>query len=99
MVCHPVEGLDVECVIKTVTKAGIHAEVTDIDGNSPITIFIARDHHFNNKTFSNIKENDTIKATIIGIRFELNDPYICAIGTLFNNNNNNKTYKIHHEIE
>ena len=98
MVCHPVEGLDVECVIKTVTKAGIHAEVTDIDGNSPITIFIARDHHFNNKTFSNIKENDTIKATIIGIRFELNDPYICAIGTLFNNNNN-KTYKIHHEIE
>tara|TARA_B110000285_G_scaffold203106_1_gene238939 strand:+ start:172 stop:720 length:549 start_codon:yes stop_codon:yes gene_type:complete len=86
MVCHPVEGLDIECIIKTITKAGIHAEVNDIDGNSPITIFIARDHHFNNKSFSNIKENDTIKATIIGIRFELNDPYICAIGTLFKNN-------------
>jgi single stranded DNA-binding protein len=29
MVCHPVEGMLIECDTKTITKAGIHAEVTD----------------------------------------------------------------------
>ena len=29
MVCYPVEGMIVDCNVKTVTKAGIHAEVID----------------------------------------------------------------------
>ena len=33
MVCYPVEGMLMECNAKTITKAGIHAEVTDEDGN------------------------------------------------------------------
>ena len=82
MVCYPVEGMVIDCNVKTITKAGIHAEVIDNEGNIPITIFIARDHHFTDKTFTNITENNKITTKIIGIRFELNDPYICAIGTL-----------------
>ena len=74
--------MKMECKVKTITKAGIHAQVVDNDGNTPITMFIARDHHFNDKMFENIKENSTINAEVIGIRFELHDPYICAIGTL-----------------
>ena len=31
MVCHPVEGMLIECQTKTITKAGIHAEVIDTD--------------------------------------------------------------------
>lgn len=85
MVCYPVEGMIVDCNVKTVTKAGIHAEVIDNEGNMPITIFIARDHHFTDKTFANITENSKITTKIIGIRFELNDTYICAIGTLNEN--------------
>ena len=82
MICYPVEGMVIECNVKTITKAGIHAEVVDNEGNMPITIFIARDHHFTDKAFANIAENSKITTKIIGIRFELNDPYICAIGTL-----------------
>jgi len=82
MICHPVEGMLIECDTKTITKAGIHAEVIDKDGTVPVTIFIARDHHFNDKYFNNVKENMKIKIQVIGIRYELNDPYICVIGKL-----------------
>ena len=88
LVCYPVEGMKIECKVKTITKAGIHAEIVDTDGNTPITMFIARDHHFTEKTFENIKENSKINTEVVGIRFELNDPYICAIGILDYNDNN-----------
>jgi hypothetical protein len=82
MVCHPVEGMLVECTTKTITKAGIHAEVVDEDGSVPVTVFIARDHHFTDKNFANVVENDKLVANVIGVRFELNDPYICVIAKL-----------------
>ena len=82
MVCHPVEDMVIDCKVKTLTKAGIHGEVLDNEGNMPVTVFIARDHHFTNKQFGAVEENSVITTKIIGIRFELNDPYICAIGTL-----------------
>jgi DNA-directed RNA polymerase subunit E'/Rpb7 len=93
LVCYPVEGMKIDCKVKTITKAGIHAQVIDADGNTPITMFIARDHHFTDKMFENIKENSQIKTEVVGIRFELNDPYICAIGTLDNNNGNENKVK------
>ena len=82
MVCYPVEGMHVECQTKTITKAGIHAEVVDETGIVPITVFIARDHHFVDKYFATIGENTQILVKVIGVRFELNDPYICVIGKL-----------------
>ena len=82
MICYPVEGMEIECTCKTLTKAGIHAEVVDQAGNIPITIFISRDHHMNHHEFGLVKEEGRLLVKIIGIRFELNDPYICAIGRL-----------------
>jgi DNA-directed RNA polymerase subunit E'/Rpb7 len=82
MVCYPVEGMVVDCTVKTITKAGIHAEVVVDDKFIPLTIFIARDHNYTNKYFSQITENMNVQVKIIGIRFELNDAYICAIATL-----------------
>jgi DNA-directed RNA polymerase subunit E'/Rpb7 len=82
MVCHPVDGMVVQAVCKTVTKAGIHTEVIDKNGNVPITVFIARDHHINNHKFEKVVENAKLEVSIIGIRFELNDSNICAIGKL-----------------
>uniref|UniRef100_A0A6C0D7E0 S1 motif domain-containing protein n=1 Tax=viral metagenome TaxID=1070528 RepID=A0A6C0D7E0_9ZZZZ len=82
MVCHPVEGMLIECKSKTITKAGIHAEVVDETGIVPVTVFIARDHNYNDVTFNNVKENETILVRVIGTRFELNDSYICVIGKL-----------------
>jgi DNA-directed RNA polymerase subunit E'/Rpb7 len=82
MVCHPVDGMLVEAICKTVTKAGIHTEVIDKNGNVPITVFIARDHHINNHKFEKVVDNAKLLVSVIGIRFELNDANICAIGKL-----------------
>jgi DNA-directed RNA polymerase subunit E'/Rpb7 len=82
MICHPVEGMLIECKAKTITKAGIHAEVVDVDGVMPVTVFVARDHNYNDIHFNNVKENAEILVRVLGIRFELNDPYICVIAKL-----------------
>jgi DNA-directed RNA polymerase subunit E'/Rpb7 len=82
MVCYPVEGQLVECKTKAITKAGIHAEVIDSDGNVPIVIFVARDYHFTNKEFADVKEGDKLLVSIIGISYNLNDDYITATASL-----------------
>jgi DNA-directed RNA polymerase subunit E'/Rpb7 len=85
MICHPVEGMLIECTVKTITKAGIHAEVAETDGIVPLTIFVARDHQYNDRLFGAAKENTKVTVRVIGIRFELNDPYICVIAKLVDN--------------
>jgi DNA-directed RNA polymerase subunit E'/Rpb7 len=82
MVCNPVEGMLIKAKCKTVTKAGIHAEVLDENGNMPVTAFIARDHHINNHLFNTVEEDMNIVVKVIGTRYELNDPYICVIAKL-----------------
>jgi DNA-directed RNA polymerase subunit E'/Rpb7 len=85
MICLPVEGMLIECTSKTITKAGIHAQVIDEDGNMPVTVFVARDHHHIDDRFLSVKENTKITVRVIGIRFELNDKCICAIANLADN--------------
>lgn len=90
MVCYPMEGMLIECQSKTITKAGIHAEVMDTDGTVPVIAFIARDHHYKERDFSNVKENMKITMRVIGVRFELNDPYISVIGKLVDSSETTK---------
>jgi len=80
-VCFPIEGMNIQCVAKNITKAGIRAE-SGSDIPSPIIVFLAKDHHYNNNQFADIKEGDTINVRVIGQRFELNDKYISIIGEL-----------------
>ena len=86
MICYPVEGHNISCISKTITKAGIHCIVKDEDNNEPINIFIARDHHMDVDTYNKVREGDVMRVQIVGVRFELNDPYICVIGELLNTN-------------
>ena len=82
-ICLPVEGMLMEAIAKNITKAGIRAEIIkDEDVESPVVIFIARDHHYDMEYFATIVENDKIKVRIIGQRFELNDKYISVIAEL-----------------
>jgi DNA-directed RNA polymerase subunit E'/Rpb7 len=80
-ICCPVEGMNILCVAKNITQAGIRAESFD-EKPSPILVFVARDHHYKNKNFSSIKENDVFTIRVIGQRFELNDKYISIIAEL-----------------
>lgn len=80
-VCYPVEGMNLQCVVTNITKAGIRAEsATDVP--SPIVVHIAKDHHYSVQHFNEVKEGDKITVTVIGQRFELNDKFISIIGKL-----------------
>lgn len=82
LVCCPVEGMNINnCVIKNITKAGIKAEISE-DNETPIIIFIARDHHYDKQYFSSLKVEDTISIKVIGIRYELNDSNISLIANI-----------------
>jgi len=80
-ICFPVEGMLLSCVAKNITKAGIRCESSD-EKPSPIVVFIARDHHYNNNYFATIQEDDKVNVRVIGQRFELNDKFISIIGEL-----------------
>lgn len=79
-VCMPVEGMQIDCTIKNITKAGIRAEVGV--NNSPLIIFIARDHHDITDYFNSVNIGDNIQIRVIGQRFELNDTFISIIAEL-----------------
>lgn len=78
--CCPVEGMQIKCVAKNITKAGIKAIVSE--ESNPVVVFIARDHHYQMEYFSNVKEEEQIKIRVIGQRYELNDEYISVLGEL-----------------
>ena len=80
-VCFPVEGMLISCSVKNITKAGIRGESSS-DVPTPVIVFIAKDHHYNNNQFSEIQIGDIINVRVIGQRFELNDKYVSIIGEL-----------------
>jgi hypothetical protein len=79
-VCYLLEDQEINCIAKNITKAGIRAEF-DMD-KTPAVIFVARDHHYVDKNFNDVKEGNIMTVKIIGQRFELNDPHISAIAEL-----------------
>jgi DNA-directed RNA polymerase subunit E'/Rpb7 len=81
LLCNPVENQLVKVKALNITKAGIRAEAVT-KGESPLDVFIARDHNYKNKQFSTIKEDDEFTIRIIGQRYEINDPVISVLGEL-----------------
>jgi DNA-directed RNA polymerase subunit E'/Rpb7 len=81
MVCFPVDGDIINCTALNVTKAGIRAEISN-ESPSPVVVFVARDHSYNDEAFSQVKEGQNISVKVIGHRFELNDKHISVIGRL-----------------
>ena len=83
LVCYPVEGMLIQCLVKNVTKAGIRAEIPEgPDEISPVVIFIARDHHLSSTYFSSVQPGQSVQVRVIGSRFELNDKYVSVIAEL-----------------
>lgn len=79
-ICLPTEGMIIDCFVKNITKAGIRALLNTKD--DPMVIFIARDHHYDNTSFNNMKEGQNIRIKCIGQRYELNDKYVSVLGEL-----------------
>jgi len=85
MACNPPAGtiFTRACKCISVTKAGIHAEITDMNGNKPAEIFVHRDLFPTNVEFNEIKVGDVFSARVINSRFELNDPRISLMCEVF----------------
>lgn len=100
LICRPVEGMRILCKIDNITKAGIRASYHN-QIESPVTIFLARDHYANNPLFLKLEEGDLINVKVIGTRFELNDKNVYIIAELLKKikrkekkkNTKNKTQK------
>ena len=94
LLCKPVEGMRIRCTVCNITKAGIRAiynkdHCLDKSGDgiksfeSPITVFVAREHHIKDKSYSEItREGEDIIIKVIGIRYQLNDDTISILGEL-----------------
>ena len=81
LVCHPVQGMKIKCKVKNITRAGIRAVYYKED-ESPIILFITREHNYKKDNYANLKEEDIIVAKTIGIRYQLNDESIAIIAEL-----------------
>jgi predicted NAD-dependent protein-ADP-ribosyltransferase YbiA (DUF1768 family)/DNA-directed RNA polymerase subunit E'/Rpb7 len=80
MVSNPVPGQTFTCVVEHNTRAGIKGRLDSSE--KPFVIFLARDHHHHIPNFADIKENEKIKVTVLGQRYEINDPTISIIAVL-----------------
>lgn len=85
-ICRPVEGMIVECTVSEITKAGVHADCYT-ENQHPLTVYILRDHFYDHPYFkeNGLQKNDKIRVKIIGVRYELNDPFIHAIAEFMEN--------------
>ena len=81
-ICCPVERMQIKCYAKNITQAGIRAFTSLDEKNSPVIIYVSRDHHSSNEYFNSVKEKDAIRIRVIGQRFELNDKQVSIIGEL-----------------
>jgi hypothetical protein len=82
-VCFPVAGMNMNCIAKNITKAGITAESAD-ESPSPFKLHVAKDHFYVSDYFNSIQEGDKFVARVIASRFELNDKFVSVIAELVN---------------
>jgi hypothetical protein len=85
LICFPDEHAVIQCVVKTITQAGIRAGATQLKPGdlSPIEVFLSRDMNIKNSSlFSRIEENDILTVEVIGRRFVLHDTHVTVIAML-----------------
>ena len=76
-VLYPVAGAEFQVQVIKVNKMGAYAHFDEA-----IRILLPRDTHVGNKEFDEIREGDKIFVRLDRSRFQMNDTYIMAVGTL-----------------
>ena len=74
-ICDPKEGMEIKCKILNINKMGILAS----GGNGCLNILLARAHHQELEEFNDLKEDENILVSVVGIRKEYNDNQISVI--------------------
>jgi DNA-directed RNA polymerase subunit E'/Rpb7 len=76
-ILYPTAGNAMEAYVIKKNKMGVYAVYKEA-----IRILLPRESHLGNQDFDQIKLGDTIRIKIVSSRFQTNDPYISAVGTL-----------------
>ena len=76
-VLYPVAGAEFQVEVIKVNKMGAYAHFDEA-----IRILLPRDTHVGNKDFDEIREGDKVFVRLDRSRFQMNDTYIMAVGTL-----------------
>jgi DNA-directed RNA polymerase subunit E'/Rpb7 len=76
-VLYPTAGTVIDALVLKVNKMGAYAVFEEA-----IRVLLPRDTHLGNTEFDAIKEGTTIKVRIDRSRFQTNDPFIMAVGSL-----------------
>lgn len=82
--CCPMYGLILECVVKSITNAGIRCECIN-QSPSPIIAHVAKETCRSNDIqpyYNSLTENSIIRIRVMDHRFELYDRYISVIAEL-----------------
>jgi len=83
MVCNPAEGDIIKCFVSDVNKTNIRAYVIS-EEDSPLNIFLPKQHNSGVDEFMNIKEGDMINVMVINKKYEYLDREILVIGKFLN---------------
>lgn len=79
LICNPVEGDKIKCYVSDVNKTNIRGYVVSED-ESPLNIFLPKQHNSGNDEYINIKEGDLIEIMIMNKKYEYLDREILVIG-------------------
>ena len=76
-VLYPVGGAEMDATVIKVNKMGAYTHVDEA-----IRILLPRDLHIGNVSFDAIEEGRNVRIRVERSRFQVNDPYIMAVGIL-----------------
>ena len=77
----PFVNQELQCIVETNTIAGLQCKLYP-DGESPFILFLAKDHHMDDKTFFDCTVGSIINVSVIGKRYSVNDTTISVIAKL-----------------
>ena len=77
----PFNNQELTCIVETNTIAGLQCKLYP-DEESPFIIFLAKDHHMEDKTFFECTVGSIITVSVIGKRYSVNDTTISVIAKL-----------------
>ena len=77
----PFNNQELNCIVETNTIAGLQCKLYP-DEESPFIIFLAKDHHMEDKTFFDCTIGSILKVNVIGKRYSVNDMTISVIAKL-----------------
>ncbi len=82
-VLYPTADTIIQGLVLKVNKMGAYVVYGDA-----IRILLPRDSHIGNARFDELKEGESVQVCIERTRFQTNDPFIMAVGRLYEKENN-----------